>query len=70
MPNLQALIRAKNAAFQALEQADRHLDRRQHAHRRGNAGPVPPAWLARRAELAAEYDAARWALSLARDGGT
>jgi hypothetical protein len=69
MPDLPALIQAKNAAFAALENADRHLDRRQHSHQRGNADPVPEAWLERRAELAAAYDAARAALSLARDGG-
>ena len=69
MPDLQALILAKNAAFQALEGADRHLDRRYHAHRLGNAGPVPGEWLERRAELAAAYDRALQVLSLARNGG-
>lgn len=70
MPDLQTLIAAKNAAYQALEKADRHLDRRQHSHRRGNAGPVPEAWLERRAELAAAYDRARAALQVARNGGS
>jgi hypothetical protein len=55
---LARLILTKNEAFQALENADRYLDKRRSAHRQGKAGPVPEAWLARRAELAAEYDRA------------
>ena len=50
--DFRSLILAKNEAFQALENANRHLDRRRYAHRRGRADPVPVAWPARRAELA------------------
>lgn len=59
MRERSALILAKNAAFHALVQAERHIDRRRHSHRRGKGGPVPAEWLARRAELAEAYEHAK-----------
>ena len=52
------LILKKNQAYDALWQAERHIDRRRNSHLRGNADPVPDAWLERCEELAEQYRAA------------
>jgi hypothetical protein len=54
------MIYEKNRAFDALVKIERRIARRQHR------AAVPKEWLARRDQLQAEYDRAKWAASLYR----
>ena len=63
---IRDLIQRKNEAYQALENADRHLMKRERAHRLGQASPAPINWLERRRELQSSYDRVLAALETLR----